>query len=74
MAAQIDTAFDRCDRDRAERPYVWLHNPKTGETLAFCAHHFKQYSPSLVGHGHDWVVTEDLRDELEPKKVLEPVE
>lgn len=72
MAAQIDTAFDRCDDDQAERPYVWLHNPRTGRTLAFCAHHFKQYGPTLIGRG--WLVAEDLREELEPKKVLEPVE
>lgn len=68
MAAQINTAFDRCDRDEAERAMVWLYRETDDLTLSLCGHHFRQDSLELSALGFD--VVEDRMDELEPKVLV----
>lgn len=55
------TAHDRCDRCGAQA-YYRVHRPPTEEhpkrkgALEFCGHHYRKFSPSLIGDGWDVAV------------------
>lgn len=71
MSARI-SPLDLCDADKAERAMVWLYRTDTGMTLSLCAHHHKENECQLAILG--FVMVEDHRAELEPKKIPAEIE
>lgn len=55
-----------CDADATgTEPAVVTVQREPGQTLAFCAHHFRQHEVML--DALEWVITDDHRAEIEEK-------